>query len=392
MNLKENIKKALDEELGVPKNIVNVGNQVYDEIMNELDDDEEISTSEDYETTLYSKDGFTISDLTFHYVSFSIESIPHKEYDIAGMATSDASKVTKKFKVKTKFNKDNFNIKFILAIPENDEVKGSDIKNFLNNNKPKVVSSIVHELKHYYDSFKKRKGNLKDRVNYEVFSSNKFANIIPLNEFLHNSYFIHSIENLVRPSEIASLIDTGKITKKEFYKFLMDNETYKKLKKIESFTDEGLRSELKQDIENIKFIFKENQIPFKNMNDDEIIDKCLELFMTNIVNWKGMSMNRRLASNFLEALLGFSGKKAEYFNDYIKEVNKFGDNFKKYFEYEEKYSKFVANKMIRKIAKLFAMSKDIKNESINNRELWLKALGVQSYILKESMYKKKSSK
>lgn len=391
MNLKENIKKALDEELGVPKNIINAGNQIYDEIINELGDDDVIDTSENYETTLYNKDGFEISDLTFKYVSFSIEFIPHTEYDIAGMATSDESKVTKKFKVKVKFNKDNFNIRFILAIPENDEVKGSDIKNYLNSNKPKIVSSIVHELKHYYDSFKKRKHSLKDRVNYDVFSSNKFANIKPLNEFLHNSYYTHSIENLVRPSELASLIDSGKITKKDFYQFLMDSETYKKLKKIESFTYEGLRNELHQDIENLKFIFDENDISYKNMTDDEIIDECLRLFLNNITNWKGMSMSRRLSTNFIEAILGFSGEKGKFFDDYVKEINKFDNNFKKYFEYEEKYFKFVANKMIRKIAKLFAMSKDIKNESINNRELWLKALGVQNYILKESLFTKKSS-
>mgnify|MGYP000291543909 CR=1 FL=1 len=37
MNLKENIKQAIDEVLGVPDNIVNVANQIYDEVINKIE-------------------------------------------------------------------------------------------------------------------------------------------------------------------------------------------------------------------------------------------------------------------------------------------------------------------------------------------------------------------
>jgi hypothetical protein len=45
--------------------------------------------------------------------------------------------------------------------------------------------------------------------------------------------------------------------------------------------------------------------------------------------------------------------------------------------------------MIKKIAKLYDMAKDVKNESIINWELWHKLKGTNSKIVTESKYFKK---
>ena len=104
-----------------------------------------------------------------------------------------------------------------------------DIKEYLKKEKNEIISSITHELKHKYDDYKKPKNSLTARGEYSAYTNRGFGDIDPINKFLHHLYFTHSIENLVRPSELAGSIQSGEISKKDFYNFLMDNRIYKEL-------------------------------------------------------------------------------------------------------------------------------------------------------------------
>jgi hypothetical protein len=200
------------------------------------------------------------------------------------------------------------------------------------------------------------------------------------------------IENLVRPSEFAGAIDAAGITKKEFYNFLMDNRTYKMLDEIRSFTYDKLREDLKNDMSNIIEVFKENNINYLGLSEDQIIDETLHLFFLNIKNWKAEMFHRLLSTNFIESLLGFSNEKEKFFRKYLKNLDRFGENYKKYFEYEEKMFNFVATKMIKKIGKLYDMTKNVKTESIINWELWQKIKGENTKIVTELKYPTTKSK
>jgi hypothetical protein len=179
-----------------------------------------------------------------------------------------------------------------------------------------------------------------------------------LNDFLFYSYFIHSIENVVRPTEVASELKSDNISKKDFLKFLINSETYKNLKNAQNFTYEGLKESLYQYIPNIKQQMDEEDFDYEGMSDNEIIDLILKIFLINLSNWKGDEMYKRLISNPLEMILGFKGEKDKFFRRFIGYIQKFGDNYEKFFKTEEKRFHFVATKMIKKISKLYDMAKN----------------------------------
>ena len=387
--MKELIRKILKEEVGVPNNIVNVANQLYNQVIDNLEDNEPIEDFDNVDTYIRGK--FKIGDLKFKNITYMFEFHTNDvddEIGIAGMATGGGFKVTKKFKLKSTLDKDIFNIKFVIYAPSN--ATGKDIKDYFKKEKREIVSSITHELKHKYDDYKKPKTSLTDRGEYIAFTANRFGDIGPINRFIHNLYFVHTIENLVRPSEIAGAIDAGEITKKGFYNFLTNHRVYKQLKEIQGFTYEGFREELMDYVDKIKVLFKNNDVKYKGLTDEQIVDRTLELLFMNIQQWKGQSVHRLLIDNPIEMLLGFKGKKDEFYTKYVRKLMRFDEDYKKYFEYEQKMFNFVATKMIKKISKVYAMTKDDTNESIINWELWQKVKGVNNEIVTEFTYLKES--
>jgi hypothetical protein len=376
------IKNVLSEAMGVPNNIVNVAHEIYKKVIDSIDDDMTFEDLDGYNIDL--NGDYDIADLTIKKIEINFDIREGDEIVIAGMATPDDFEVTKKYNIKSTQPKKEFKVQFVIVAPEN--VTGSDIKKLMYDDRIEFVSSISHELKHKYDSFKKPKRTMKYRSEYLTYTKNNFATITPLNNFLHNLYYTHMIENLVRPSEFAGAIDAAGITKKEFYNFLMDNRTYKRLVEIRDFTYDKLREDLKNDMSKILEAFRINNIEYLGLSEDQIIDKTLQLFFINIKNWKVEMFHKMLSTNFIESLMGFSSEKDRFFRKYIKNLEKFDDNYKKYFEYEEKMFNFVAIKMIKKIGKLYDMTKNVKTESIINWELWQKIKGENSKIVTELKY------
>jgi hypothetical protein len=389
INVKELIRKILKEEVGVPSNIVNVANQLYNQVIDNLEDNEPIGDFDNVDT--YIKGKFKIGDLKFKTIIYTFEFKTNDvddEIGIAGMATGGGFKVTKKFKIKSKIDKDSFNIKFVIFAPSN--ATGKDIKEYLKKEKNECISSITHELKHRYDDYKKPKTSLIGRGEYIAFTTNRFGDIDPINRFIHNLYFVHTIENLVRPSEIAGAIDAGDITKKGFYNFLTNHRVFKKLKEIQGFTYEGFRQELIDYVDKIKVLFDVNDIEYDGLSDEQIVDKILDLLLLNLKQWKAQTVHRLLADSPLDMIFGFKGEKDKFFTGYLNRLSRFDGNIKKYFEYEQKMFNFVATKMIKKISKVYAMTKNDTTESIINWDLWHKAKGTNSEIVTEFSYLKES--
>jgi len=63
-------------------------------------------------------------------------------------------------------------------------------------------------------------------------------------------------------------------------------------------------------------------------------------------------MKKYLINNPIELIFGFTDEKAEFFRKFINKILKF-ENAEDFFKFEEKKFKYVANKMIKKIAKLY---------------------------------------
>lgn len=346
------IKQILKEVLGVPANLTQTAKEIYEVIYNDIPENLDFDDINNYSSEI---DGdFRISDYEFKKIEFSMNIEEHDTIKMAGMSTSSISKLTKKFKLKTKIG-DNFNVLFSFIGPK--ETTGLDIKEFMKENRAKFVGSIGHELKHGYDKFKKRKSPLYPRAKYQAISGSGFGNIKPINQFIHFLYYTHISESLVRPSEIATLIDDGDITKKEFINFLTNSNTYKTLLEIRDFTYEKFKEDIKSEIPNLKKLFDMNNIGYENLSDDEIVGLTLDLVYKNIKRRIGGSARGFLTQHPFEGLFGFRGEKEIFFDNFIKNLEKFGDNYEKFFNYEIKMFHYVSDKMIRKLIKLYDLAK-----------------------------------
>jgi hypothetical protein len=283
------------------------------------------------------------------------------------MATSEKSRLSNDFKVE-KLTTATFNISFRYAVTS--DTTGEELVQDMITNKLEYIGSISHELKHFYDNRKIGPTPLTKRVKYETASSEGFANITPVNEFIHYIYYANAIESLVRPSEFAALVKAGEIDKQQFYKFLTSTRTYERLNRMRSYTYETLRNDLIKEADRIKRLFERLDFPYEGKSDEELADDIIRLVAVNFGNWMGDRMRKRLTTNFMEAIAGFTGDKEKYFDKFINNVQKYQNNPKKFIEYETKNMNRVGDYMIRKIAKLYDTAADVKNESIINWEVW----------------------
>lgn len=349
---KEMIKKMINEVLGVPENLTKTARIVYDEVYNAIPDDIDFDDIDGFNKTIYGD--FEIADYKFNEINFSMDIREHSDFELIGMSTGEQSKITKKFKLKSQV-KNKFEITFRFIGPK--ETTGADIKNLMKSKRAEFIGSIGHELKHRYDFSKIRKSPLASRVKYQSTSGRGFGDITPINKFIHFMYYAHIVESLVRPSELASIIDDGQITKKEFYNFITSTRTYKTLTELKNFNYDTFKTEVKEEIPKIKQLFDYNDVDYDGLSDDQIVEKTLELAFKNIISWQGQNMVSFLSQHPLEAIFGFRGEKQIFFDNFIKHLERFGDNYEKFYIYEIKLFNQVGEKMIRKIIKLYDLSK-----------------------------------
>jgi len=199
-------------------------------------------------------------------------------------------------------------------------------------------------------------------------------------------YFITAIENVVRPTEIAMAIKQGDIDQKRFLEFLKNNETYMMLDKIRKFSYEDLKKNLEKYIPQIDEV---GQVMNYNMGstNEEKINEILRLVYVNLINIQGEEFLRLMTSELIEQLLGLQGEKNKKFKKYIRKIQKFKtpDEF---FENQEKIFKFVANEMIKKISKVYAMTKK-EDSSIKEWDLYHKVNNTIKNLQTEIKFKVK---
>ena len=244
-----------------------------------------------------------------------------------------------------------------LAIPTSiPEITNKDIIKLLIDNKEMIMSSLAHELKHAYDAYKKPTEKLKNRASYSAYSSVR-TGIHEVDEFIYFLYFITTIENLVRPSEIYSLMQQGNITREDFLNFISSNRTYQTLRKINDFSVNGMISSLKEKPEAMNNFISKNSTYDVPVD----IDKKIEIFF-NVLYFE-LSKNilmralRILQNNFFESLFGVSEEKQKFLDAYETEILRFKNNPLKYFEFQEKKFKFVSEKMMKRLSKLYSLAK-----------------------------------
>jgi hypothetical protein len=388
--MKKSNNNILKEALGVPEGILVSAERLYRMCFNRIikitdpilkDSDEEV-----YKFVIKSE--FKISDYTLTKINLMVEFVETDQIDsveLYSMGFGHKSSFNdESLKLITFIHPNEILVSIKFAITENTTI--SQVIKYCQQSQSVMTSSLAHELKHAYDHYKKPEQSLQQTSVYHGLQKTSFG-IKPINEFLHYLYFTHGVENLVRPTEFASLMKTHDIDKKVFYDFLTNSKMYTMMRDINNFTYEGLRSDLKNYIPQIDRIL--NKVTDKTFDsDEEKIDEILRLVYINLINNTLDTTKSIMTNDFFEDMMGFRGKKDVLFKKIIKSVTKFESNIKNFYLYEEKKFKYISGIMMKKLAKLYSMAKDEKS-SIQNWDLHHKINRTNENIKSDYKFKRK---
>jgi hypothetical protein len=360
------VSGEMEEALGVPEGILESGEEIYNTILKELEnfkgDIEELSSD-----GLIIKKEFKIGGHIFNKIKviFEIEEDPETSViELEGMYSENMSELSDDIKLKSVRNINEIVIGLRFSVNPNTGIK--DIIDYLKLNRKEGIPSLTHELKHTFRDVKEKETSPISRAEYRGVQETRetMGFLSELNEFLFNSYFIHAIENVVRPTELASYMRINNVSKKEFLKFFLDSDIIKRLKKIENFNYDEFKESLlsPKTIKIIKDVFEHNDIDFEGKTDEQLVHEVLRMFLVNLTNQKTSTLNKILTTNLVDQFFGLTGPKDVFFREYLKYATRFGYDYDRFFRNEEKYFNRVATEMIKKLAKLYAMAKDSPSE------------------------------
>lgn len=390
MKLLKTISKIISERLGVPDNIAEVAEVLYEKIYNRLPNSIDV---DDLQTEVFDIPGkYNIGDITINGFKIGFTYQEYPENTLMGlqhrMSGKLSQQMSKAFMIYTE--PEDFAVIYINLLGE-ESMTGKDVKYIMRENKDKLIPALAHEIKHYYDDIKNSYEKITTEAEYASTSEVNLGQIEPINEFIHYMYYIHHIENLVRPSELYTYIKMNKINKKQFYDYFTKHHIIEKLRTIKNYSYDELINKLKNDIPDIKHAFDINNIPYEGYSDQQIIDEVIKLTMIALGNFKGQSIQSMLISSWGEQILGLRGEKAKFFEKYLEKLESESNNPKRFFNKEIKKMNFMAEKTIKKIAKLYDLI-DEPSENLNEIIRWHDKTPKKTNKIEKEFKFKKSTK
>jgi len=392
--MKDLIKKILKEALGVPEGILESTEKIFQSITEELNSlPKKVENDGDY--TFYISTNISISDYVLKNIILHLmfKADNEKErVDFYAMGYQNVSQFNNKtYRIVNVITPETIEVTINLSGPEKTTKK--DIKNYFKSDKSKLMSALSHELGHAYNLYKKGGSDVKSMARYRAYTDLYFP-IKEVNDFIYNLYYIHSVENIVRPIEVASEMKSGNINKENFYEFITNNDTYKKLKKINEFSYENFRNELFKNTKKIKsFLIRIGVEESKLETDEEIVDELLKVVYVNLTNKSISTTMNMMITNPMEELFGFGIidiSKEEMFTKIARSFAKYHNDVEKFFKMEAKNFKYYSTKMLKKISKLYAYEiPKSKKQSINDWDSFHKMNKTGEQIETKLRYSKK---
>ena len=382
--------RIITEALGVPDNILDAADMLYDVVEQDIKTINTIQDEYDFDGEI----NFELGDkkkikIDSYTLTVKIEEIEDEKggvLDIISMGMEGGFGFNRDVYMKETESSTTLELSITFAVGENWEPEGLIQK--MEEERDEHVSSLSHEIKHKYDKQSKQFGLMGLDAEYQATQRRGTFGIPAIDSvFYRFMYYIHAIENLVRPTEVAYSMRRKNITKSQFKEFLENNRVYKELLEIKNFSFDDFISQLKEQEERLNKLLEHVGEDPSNMTIDEKIKRVLEVVHIDLVNNKMdlfVEMTTHSSDNFLQMALdiGLLPPNAENNIEGLKKTNeirqkffnyviKYQENPTKFFENEFKNFNFVANKMLKKISKLYAMAKDDKqvSESIINWEL-----------------------
>jgi len=385
----ENQFRFITEALGVPDNILDAANMLYDIVekdiksINSIEDEYEFDG--DIEFELGGKHKVMIDS---YELKVNIETIEGEEgvLDIISMGMGGGFGFNRDVYMKETEPSTTLELTITFAVGENWEPEQLIQK--MEEERDEHIASLAHEIKHKYDKQSKKFGLIGLDATYQATQRRGNFGIPVIDRvFFRYMYYIHGIENLVRPVEVASLMKSKNITKSKFLDFLQTNRVFKELVEIKNFTFEDFINQLKENEDRLDALLNHIGEDPSNMNIDQKIDRVLEVAYIDLVNNR-MEMFVRMTEHHMDDMIKFGsqlGLLPSNLKDKVKQLEKTDEIRQKFYSYVMKYEKnptkffedeienfqYIANKMIKKISKVYALAKDDEqvSESILNWDL-----------------------
>ena len=390
----ENQLRLITEALGVPDSILDAAEMLYEIVENDIKSIDSIEDEYEFDGEIELKLGdkkiITIDSYELKVEIEKVEGHGDGVIDIISMGMSGGFSFNRDVYMKETEPSTTLELTITFAVGENWEPSGLIQK--MEKDKDEQIASLAHEIKHKYDKQSKKFGLMGPDAMYQATQKRGNFGIPPLDRvFFRYLYYIHGIENLVRPVEVASLMRSKNITKSQFLNFLENNRVFKELVEIKNFTFDDFINQLKENEDRLDALIDHIGEDPSEMTLDEKINRVLEVAYIDLVNNR-MEIFVQMTNHHMDDMLKFGGqlgllpshlekdvkkleKTDEVRSKFLSYVMKYEKNPTKFFEDEIENFQYIANKMIKKISKLYAMAKDDQQpveESIKNWELYQK--------------------
>jgi len=390
----ENQLRLITEALGVPDSILDAAEMLYEIVENDIKSIDSIEDEYEFDGEIELKLGdkkiITIDSYELKVEIEKVEGHGDGVIDIISMGMSGGFSFNRDVYMKETEPSTTLELTITFAVGENWEPSGLIQK--MEKDKDEQIASLAHEIKHKYDKQSKKFGLMGPDAIYQATQKRGNFGIPPLDRvFFRYLYYIHGIENLVRPVEVASSMRSKNITKSQFLNFLENNRVFIQLVEIKNFTFDDFINQLKENEDRLDALIDHIGEDPSEMTLDEKINRVLEVAYIDLVNNR-MEIFVQMTNHHMDDMLKFGGqlgllpnhlekdvkkleKTDEVRSKFLSYVMKYEKNPTKFFEDEIENFQYIANKMIKKISKLYAMAKDDQQpveESIKNWELYQK--------------------
>ena len=378
--------KVINEELGVPKHILDVAEKMYQIVLRDLKSITEKQNEYEFDGVTY----FDLGDkkqipIRSYTLTVEVDETDQVEDGVVlgsmGMGQQFRFDRGIMMRLNAESNEADFHINFYAA----EDWEPKDLVDWFENNRDVAESSLAHELKHKYDQQVNRKGLIGNEAQYIAYQ-NLPSVMIPQvdDQFYRYLYFTDAMESSVRATEVASNIRTQGIKKSEFRDFLKNNRTFKIMMEIKNFTFEKLIRGVYENLDTVDRIFEAIGVDTENMSDKDKVKKMLELIYVNIANKKIEIFDEyvdRGQDSFLSFIRQLGGivdeddiKVEQIKKNFRNFVAKYENNPLGFFKAEIDKFHRVSDQVIRKIGKLYDMVQDDTQvtESIIDWELHMK--------------------
>jgi hypothetical protein len=370
------LEQLANEALGIPKGILEMADVVYEEMMNawagEMKDNKykflSILGKGGDSITFTLLGPYTIKDEEWTDIKVTIDIRTFRKqgnlrYDsiFAGAAFSYQSSLEQNAKYLETVPSNTIPLTFNFIF--NEDNTWEDVYDFANTeSEDKIREVLSHELKHAFDSRKKTDQKFTSRSRYNI--ATQQTPIQSLNSFNYKVYYTHYVENLVRPVEFAKHLQNKKVTKQEFLQKLKDSDVYKILDEIRDYSYDKLVQSVIEDGRAIQYA---TQLVGNSGGDVDILDETQLAEIVLEVNYKQVIEAQKdnylqaasdsfdEYSKFLSGNYGDEGSdKAKAVKDVVADLDRFDKNYKAFYKYEIKKMNMLAEKTLRKLAKLYA--------------------------------------